>query len=379
MSKPLSGIRVIDVTELLPGPFATQNLVDLGAEVIKIERARGDNARNMFTGIFNCANRGKKSLTLNLKKPEAQELLHKLIKDADIFIEGYRPGVVNRLGIDYDTLSAINPGLIYASVSGFGQSGPEKDVPGHDLNYLAMAGVLSVSGTPDSDPMYTGGVPVADLAGSMYAVNSILAALLQRHQTGKGQYLDVAISDAILSWMGPRLAAKEFDPSITKRNFLARPAYGVYQTRDKQFIALAALEEHFWVSLVKLLDLTEFAGDEYLALPKREQCYEAIEAVLKTHFLSQDMAHWLKVLAENDIPVTVVSELDNVVEQPHYVARNCFGKSDAGNFVKYPVPMENLEPYAQKIPTVGEHNQELLAELNYSDEQIAELKKIGAV
>ena len=195
---PLAGIRIIDLTALLPGPYATQLFVDLGAEVIKIERPDGgDGARTLSPGMFASVNRGKQSLCLDLKQEAGREILRQLVQQADVLMEGYRPSVTKRLGVDYASLHALNPQLIYVSLTGYGQTGPLAQRPGHDINYLAAAGIIGLSGTPDGPPVHEIGAPVGDLAGSMFAVVAVLGALLQRSQRHEGQYLDVSITDAL--------------------------------------------------------------------------------------------------------------------------------------------------------------------------------------
>jgi len=202
----LEGITVIDACGMMPGQFTAMILADLGARVIKVERpGTGDFARTTVPGNFEAVNRNKESVTLDLKRPEARDVLHRLVRKADVFMEGFRPGVTARLGADYDTLKAVKPDLIYLSLSGYGQTGPYRDRTGHDPNYLAVAGVLWLAGDPEGPPEGVVGASMADLGGTFWSAICILAALQARHHHGVGQYIDIALADAAYSLMTSRM------------------------------------------------------------------------------------------------------------------------------------------------------------------------------
>ncbi|MGK2900853.1 MAG: CaiB/BaiF CoA transferase family protein [Burkholderiaceae bacterium] len=382
MSSPLalSGIRVLDLTELLPGPFATQMLADMGAEIIKIERPGvGDSARSMLPSTYRMVNRGKRSVTLDLKSPEGREALLRLAKDADILVEGYRPGVMKRLGADYDTLKAATPGLIYASISGFGQTGPLRDIPGHDLNYNAVAGVLALCGRPDGPPEQAVGVPVADLSGSLYTVTSILAALMLRQKTGKGQYLDVSITDAVFTMVGPRLGSLQDTPGFGKKDVLCRTGYGVYETRDQRYIALGAIEDHFWARLVKVLAIPALDQPQYAKAAERWKAVGSLDPLIRAKILERTHDEWIDVLNRHDVPVTTVTTLQTVFDDPQLAERGMILQGDGIRYVNYPVPMEGVDAARHGAPrALGADNDAVLGGLGYSPQQIAALTKGAA-
>lgn len=381
MTKPLalSGIRVLDLTELLPGPFATQMLADMGAEIIKIERPNGgDSARSMLPGTYRMVNRGKQSVTLNLKTAEGRAALQRLVKDADILVEGYRPGVVKRLGVDYETLKVLNPGLIYASISGFGQTGPLRDIPGHDLNYNAVAGILSLCGRPDGPPEQAVGVPIADLSSSLYTVTSILAALMLRQKTGQGQYLDVSITDAVFTLMGPRLGSAQDTPGFSKTDVLCRAGYGVFETRDKRYIALGAIEDHFWERLVKVLAIPALADPRYAKSAERWKVTHALDPMIRAKVLERSHDEWIEILNQNDVPVTTVTDLHSVLDDPQLNARGMVLQGDGIRYLNYPVPMEGVDAARHgEARKLGEDTVAVFTNAGYSARQIADLNEQG--
>ncbi|MET0542295.1 MAG: CoA transferase [Variovorax sp.] len=260
VAAPLDGLKVVDFSELLPGPFLSQCLAEMGAEVVKIERPpQGDNARALVPGVFAAMNRGKRSVFLDLKDGAQRRQALALVAEADIVLEGYRPGAMGRLGLGYETVQALNPRVIYVSITGYGQTGPLAAVPGHDLNYLAASGVTALSGRAGEPPEHGYGIPVADLSGALYGLASTLAALQQRHRTGRGQWLDVSITDCLVHMMNPRIgqfvAKGQTHLQAQRDEALLRPGYGVFKTADDAYLAIAAVEDHFWDRLVKVLDL----------------------------------------------------------------------------------------------------------------------------
>ena len=361
---PLSGLRVLDLTELLPGPYATQQLAEMGAEVIKVERPAGDAARAMFPGLFAAVNRGKKSIVLNLKDDTDRAAFLRLAKLADVVIEGYRPGVTNRLGIDYETLSALNPGLVYCSVSGYGQTGPACDWPGHDLNYAAMAGAVAISGAPDGPPEYTTGVPIGDLSATMYAIITILAALRGRDATGRGQYLDVAITDALASWVAPRYgvwdAGRRAGREITKADILRRAAYGIFGTADDKYITIGAIETHFFRRLIRATGMTGFDDPALDDFAVRTERTDDIRAALTPLIAARPYAHWAQVFEAEDVPFAPVNGLEDLARDPHLKARGVVRMAGAAQVMAFPVPMAGMGDPAGHVPAVGEHQAEIL-------------------
>ena len=361
---PLTGLSVLDLTELLPGPFATQQICEMGAEVIKVERPSGDAVRVMSPGLFEAVNRGKKSICLNLKDDTDRAAFLRLVKRADVVIEGYRPGVAKRLGIDYETLSALNPGLIYCSISGYGQTGPARDWPGHDLNYAAMAGAVAISGAPDGPPEYTTGVPIGDLSAATYAIITILAALRARDATGRGQYLDVAITDALASWVAPRYgvwdAGRRAGREITKADILRRAAYGIFKTADGKYITIGAIETHFFRRLIRATGMTGFddsALDDFAARLDRS---DDIHATLVPLIASKPFAHWAKVFTSEDVPFSPVNGLDDLARDPQLKARGVVRTVGETQVLAFPVQMEGMGAPAGQVPAIGEHQAEIL-------------------
>lgn len=343
---PLAGIRVLDFSELLPGPFFTQNLVELGASVLKIERPpHGDNARIMAPGLFASVNRGKQSVMADLKDPAQAARIREMVAETDVVVEGYRPGVMDRLGFGYEALAALNPRIVYVSLSGYGQTGRLAKSPGHDVNYLATAGVLALSGSDPERPDHGAGVPLADLCGAMYALSSTLAALLQRQTTGVGQYLDVALTDCVMHWMNPRLGHFDeagLDELAAQRNdVLAKPAYGVFRTADGRHVSLGALEDHFWSRLATALVL-DLPLASYERLAARVQDAPRINAAIAASVATFDADTLLALLNAADVPVSRVVEPSALRASAHAVERRLIRSDDEAAFIRYPVKMSGM-------------------------------------
>ena len=348
---PLAGVTVIDFSELLPGPFFTQSLAELGAHVIKIERPPGgDNVRHMGPGVFDAVNRGKQSLLIDLKDPVQREQVRALIATADVVVESYRPGVMKRLGLDAASLRLEFPRLVYVSLSGYGQQGPWADLPGHDINYLAAAGVLSVSGTPDGGPAQSFGLPMADLCGSMYALSSTLAALLQRQHTGQGQHLDVALADCALHWMNPRLGTYRETGALTldaqRDATLVRAGYGAFRCRDDSHVSIAALEDHFWQRLCAALDLGDFGSQAYHSHKARKPVAAAINRRIAEVIGGMDSNEAFDLLRRHDVPVAPVVEPARLAALPQFAQREKFETGTLMPLARYPVPMAGVVPGA---------------------------------
>lgn len=344
---PLDGITVIDFSELLPGPFFTQSLAELGARVIKIERPPlGDNARSLGRGVFEVVNRGKHSLLVDLKDEAQREKVRDLIASADVLVESYRPGVMARLGLDAASLSEMCPRLVYVSLSGYGQTGPWADLPGHDINYLAAAGVLAVSGAHGGGPAQSFGLPVADLCGAMYALSSTLAALFQRQGTGLGQHLDVSLADCALHWMNPRLGAYREAGASTleaqREATLVKAAYGAFRCRDGRYLSVAALEDHFWRRLCTALDLAPFGGQAHGSHKARKPVAEAINSRIALVLEGMDADDAFELLRRHDVPVAPVVEPARLAALPQFVLRGKFEQGTVMPAVRYPVPMTGV-------------------------------------
>ena len=344
---PLAGITVIDFSELLPGPFFTQSLAELGARVIKIERPPGgDNVRLLGPGVFDAVNRGKHSLLVDLKDEAQRAEVRALIASADVVVESYRPGVMARLGLDAESLRAAFPRLVYVSLSGYGQAGPWAYLPGHDINYLAAAGVLAVSGVPGGGPAQSFGLPVADLCGAMYALSSTLAALLQRQHTGEGQHLDVALADCALHWMNPRLGAYreagEHSLDGQREATLVKAAYGAFRCSDGRHVSIAALEDHFWARLCEALDLSAFAGEGYRSHKARKPVAAAINERIAVLLEGMDADEVFELLRRHDVPVAPVVEPAKLAALQQFAERGKFEEGVTMPLVRYPVPMAGV-------------------------------------
>ncbi len=342
--QPLSGISVVDVSELLPGPFFTHCLVELGATVVKVERpGHGDLLGVMRPGSYAAINHGKTVVKIDLKDPAGVQAVRDRVATADIFVEGSRPGVMERLGLGYGALSADYPGLIYVSLSGFGQTGPLRHVPGHDLNYQAAAGLLALSGPDESGPAPGVGLPTSDFAGAMYALSACLAALLQRATTGRGQHVDVSITDAITHWLNPISADFQRNGVRTleqqRYGRFAKPGYAVFQTRDGRWLAVGALESHF---LQRLLAALELAPAEPEPGTDRVQQATAINGRIGQRFAQLDAESALKLLNEHDVPVSEVVAPTDVPDTENSRARELFVEVDGLKVARFPVRLEGM-------------------------------------
>jgi len=345
---PLAGIRVLDFSTLLPGPLASLFLAEAGAEVIKIERPGvGDEMRTYeprfgeHSANFVLLNRGKRSITLDLKAAGALARLTPLIESADVVIEQFRPGVMERLGFGYAALSRINPRLIYCSISGFGQNGPRRDVAGHDLNYLALAGLLSLTADASGAP----GMPhtlIADIAAGSYpAVINVLLALLQRERTGKGTYLDIAMTDNlfVLAYWG---LANGFSVGAWPKAGQAlttggSPRYRLYRTADGCYLSVAPIEQRFWDVFCRLIALAEEHRDD-----TRDPA--ATIAAVAARIAEHPAAHWQQVFAGEDACCAIVASLEEAVGDPHVKARGLFERrAGAGtqDIPAVPVPISD--------------------------------------
>jgi crotonobetainyl-CoA:carnitine CoA-transferase CaiB-like acyl-CoA transferase len=334
-------------------------LADLGAEVIKVERPpAGDPARVAFPGMFDGINRNKKSVSLNLKEEKDRSALRRLIEKSDVFLEGFRPGVIDRLGFGRDEVLALNKKIIYCSISGFGQTGPYRDLPGHDANYLAVAGALSISGDPKGGPQPWGGMQIADLSSSMYAAVAVLAALRHREQTGEGAYIDVSMTDCVLAWMSPRIGEYFGRNKPPKEKFMGRSGYGAYRAGDGKYLALGCVEDHFWQNLCKAMGLDDMAREErYATWARRMELSGEINAVLNECFLKKTRNEWLDLLGRADVPCSPVNSIEELEEDPYILSRGLFSQVNNTPVIAFPVRFEGVP--VREIgpgPKLGEHN-----------------------
>lgn len=380
MTLPLEGVRILDSAHQYPGPYCSMLLADMGAEVLKVERpGSGDPARQM-PDFFRTINRNKRSLTLDMKRQDGREILFRLVEQYDVFTEGFRPGVVQRLGIDFEALSRINPRLVYCSISGYGQSGPFRDVPGHDLNYQAMAGMLEGFRDKNGDPIVPK-ITIADLSSGMFAALGILGALMAREKSGRGQYVDVSMFDGVLSWMGASVgmsfAAGMFD-------FGQDAGYGIFQGADgKRFTLGIAHEDWFWHRLCAVLGLEEHAGLN--ALERRVE-RPRLEKEMQAVFSGKNRDEWVEILIEADVPVAPVNDMEALAGDAHVKARRMIqdislASGRTARQVSFPIEFSacDAKEIRRPPPELGEHTVEVLFELGYSESDVSCFQKEGVV
>jgi len=371
----LEGLRVLDFSQNLPGPYATFLLASWGADVIKLEPPKGDPARTMQP-FFSMVNRGKRSVVLDLRDVGNRPALEALMKSADVIIDGFRPGVMERLGADYARAKALNPRVVYCSISAFGQDGPLRAHPGHDLNLQAMAGICDLEQTDDGPRGAM--VPVADLSTSLVAVSAISAALLARERTGDGTYLDVAMLDAVLSWGnlwgvgidfagetekrvseggGPfaKILAQPLVEHVGRHKLYAMPQYGVYECRGGGHLSLGIVDEkHFWRSLCEVLDLGPMGR---LPMPALIAVGPVVRPLIARRLRKKTADQWLAVFRDAGVPAWPVRTAREALDEPQVKAR---GFADARGWMRAPLPGA---AHLSDPPERGEHTDAILSEL----------------
>lgn len=354
MNGIFEGVRVLSLAEQLPGPYATLLLADLGADVILIERPQGGDPARAFPAMFRALGRNKRSVSLDLKSEAGRADFLALAAGADVVLEGYRAGTMDRLGVGYEVLSGLNPRLIYASITGFGQDGPNRLRPAHDLSYQAIAGM--VFGTNSADGGFTvPEIPFGDLSSATFAAFAISAALFARERTGKGTAIDISMTDGLVSWMTPYLVPH----SRGERSFeiFDEPAYGIFACGDGKHLTLSiAHEDHFWRALCGALDLPQHAA---LKAPERRARSAELRDTIGRILAQQTLAHWAKLFdADNAIAWSPLNDFAGVLEDPHFRSRGLFQASPDGEMhIVQPVKFSS---YASRIrrdaPRLGEHN-----------------------
>jgi crotonobetainyl-CoA:carnitine CoA-transferase CaiB-like acyl-CoA transferase len=378
----LEGLRVVDLSLFLPGPHLTMMMADHGAEVIKIEPpGEGEPNRHLgpredgVTVYFRNTHRGKKSLCLNLKDPAAREALLRLAATADVFVEAFRPGVVDRLGVGYREVAARNPRIVYCSISAFGQTGPYRDLPAHDLATEALAGVVSLNLGNDGEPTMPH-MPTADMAASMLAFGGILMALLRRERTGRGDYIDMAMHDSVLAWT-PNVTGDVFAhrrPPVVKheRTFGGSAFYQIYRTRDGRHVVLGAQEPKFIRNLLNALERPDLiAPCERGPGPHQAPVIEFLRGV----FATRTQAEWVDWFRGRDVSFAPVRNLREAFDDPHTHARGMRLTDERGReHIGVPIRFA-AEPGRPRfaLPAVGEHNREVLAALGYDEAAIEAL------
>lgn len=389
---PVAGLRVLDLSRLLPGPLCTQYLADFGAEVIKVEEIqRGDPMRDMahtsgsaVNAWYETLNRGKQSIALNLKDARGRDAFLRLAATADVLLEGFRPGVMQRLGLDYPTLKEHNPRLIYCSLTGYGQSGPYAQMAGHDLNYLALSGVLDLIGSADGPPSVPG-VQIADVGGgAQLALIGILLALLARSTTGTGQHIDIAMLDGSFAWLQRAATLLPGDIAKPRRcgfDLAGRFAcYQVYECRDGRYLAVGALEARFWAILCHHMNLPDLIPLQYDE-PRREH----VLATLQARFKQRTRDEWFAELGELDACVTPVRSVAEAMADPWFRERGMLletthPRHSALIQIGQPIHLSNAPMHpAAPAPELGEQTDRLLREVGYAADELSELRSARIV
>ena len=394
--KPLQNVKILDLTRVLAGPYSTMLLQELGAEIIKVEMPKtGDDARYFGpfkenkSAYFMSINRGKKSISLNLKTQKAKEIIYELVKKVDVVTENFRPGTMEKLGLDYETLKTHNPKIIFASTSGFGQTGPDSRKPAYDMLVQAMSGMMSITGWTDKPPTRVG-VSIGDIGAGLYTVIGITSALYHRAITGEGQRIDVAMLDCQLSLLENAIVRYSVDGKSPQPNGNQHPTitpFQVFKTKD-HYLAIAMGNENMWKKFCKtigredFLENPKFEGNLNRTANRDELLPEIIEI-----FKTKTNDEWVQILEEAKLPHSPVNSIGEIINHPQVKARNMIVETDdklggtlqiAGN----PIKMSSIteEPTRKPVPDIGEHNSEIFKSmLGYSDEDIEKLKNDGVI
>jgi crotonobetainyl-CoA:carnitine CoA-transferase CaiB-like acyl-CoA transferase len=387
----LDGIKVLDLTLQLPGPFCSMIMADYGAKVVKIDepypRKRMSFGESRGPGVSPgeiYLNRNKKSLTLNLKSEEGKEIFYRMASGADVVLEGFRPGVASRLGVDYERVAEINPSIVYCSISGFGQTGPRKNQAAHDLNYISLTGILGICGEKGRTPVIPP-VQVADLGGgSFMALAGILMALLARKSAGKGQYVDVSMFDGSLSWLSVHAASYLMTNELPRRGEMPLtgllPGYALYRCKDGRYLSVGALEEWFFDRLCEILGRPDLAGNA--TVPDAEG---KIREQLQGEFGKRERAEWMELLEGEDVCVSAVHDFAEAFDDPHTIAREMVVNTSHPDFGKirqpgFPIKFSDSSGCIRmRAPYLGEHNREILLGLGLGENEISRLVELKVI
>lgn len=391
--KPLDGIRVLDLTRALAGPYCTLMLGDYGADVIKIEiPGTGDDTRKWgppFVGeesaYFLSINRNKRSLTLNFKEEKAREIFLKLVKDADVVVENFTPGVMDRFGLGYDALKAINPGIIVCSISGFGQTGPYRTRPAYDQIMQGISGLMSITGEPDGDPQKVG-IAVADIGAGMWAAFACMSAIHERDGKGEGQgqYIDISMMDAQVAWLTYQAANFFASGEAPKRLGAAHPnlvPYQAFMCEDNKYLNLAVGSERIWERFCDGMEMPELRENpDYTTNVERAQNRSKIVPLLQGIFIKHPVAYWVEKLQAVSVPCGPINDLADVFADPQLIARDMVQEiphptlgtvKQLGLPIKFSRTPGGLD---RPPPLLGEHNNEVLESIGFSAAEIEELK-----
>ncbi len=380
MAGALNNITVLDLSRLLPGPFCSMVLADHGAQVIAIEDKR---YASEFGGTKTIC-RNKQHMTLNLKSEAGREIFYAMVKTADVVLEGFRPGVTARLGVDYETLSGINPKIVYCSISGYGQTGPLREKAGHDVNYLSTAGVLDLIGEKDGRPLIPG-FQIADIAGgALYAVIGVVMALYSREMSGKGQYVDISMTDGAMSLLSLVLGFRQLmgapigrSDSILSHRYAC---YNTYETADGRYLSIGAVENRFWKIICEFFEVPGYIPHQYDDAMKDE-----IISFMRSKFKQKTLAQWEAALDGLDVCWGPVKTLDEALKDPLFAEREMVASvvDKAGKpltVLGTPVKLSRTPGSIRtRPPEFGEHTAEILNEMGFSDEQIKDFEANGII
>jgi crotonobetainyl-CoA:carnitine CoA-transferase CaiB-like acyl-CoA transferase len=385
--RALEGIRVLDITQFMAGPFCTMVLADLGADVIKIEPPAGESTRRMVGAVgtespaFNAVNRGKRSLVLDLKSSAGQHALTRLARSTDIVVENYRPGVMRSLGLDYQPLAAVNPGLIYASISGYGQTGPDRAKGGFDLIAQGVTGIMSITGEPGGAPVKAG-IPVTDLGAALFALTGILAALEYRHRTGRGQCVDTSLVEAGVAlsvWEATEYFSGLGTPEPMGSAHRMNAPYQAVRCADG-YITIGANTDRLFQRLCEALDHNEWVADSGFAdNASRVRNRARLAALIETVTVGHPRRRWLELLEAREIPCGPINDYSQVFADSQIRARDMVGETDhpvLGHLrtLGSPIKLSRTPPDAtRRAPLLGEHTREVLDEFGFNDDEISKL------
>ena len=394
----LEGIKVLDFCRNSPGMFCTMILGDLGADVLMVERPMtGDRAEyervvSQISGVeeerrhaaYNALQRNKRSIALNLKEAEAQEIFERLAESADVVVEGFRPGVMDRLGAGYQKVKELNPRVIYCSVSGYGQDGPYANMAGHDINYISFAGALGMIGHSEEQKPAIPSNLLADYGGGgLCGAVAVLAALQARHSTGKGQYLDISMTEGVMYMMAAEVSRFYQDGRIPKpgTGWLNGGAnfYNVYRTKDGKYLSIAAMEPWFWVNLCRALGREDLTGRQEAQGLERQE----ISKFLEETFITRTRDEWFEVLKDQNISVGKVYNLEEALADPHIVHRGMVVEVEAPGIpegtvsqIGIPIRLSDTPGRVRHVGSVtGQHTGEVLRDLGYTEEQVADFQR----
>ncbi len=389
--RALDGVRVLDFTRVLAGPFCTMLLADLGADVIKIEDPRfGDETRHWGppwdehgrSTYYLSVNRNKRAITLNLKSPEGQRIARELAKSSHILVENFKPGGMAAFSLGFDDLRAINPALVYGSITGFGQTGPYRDRPGYDFVVQAMSGIMSITGDVDGEP-HKVGVAISDITAGLFAVSALLAALRHAERTGEGQHVDIALLDTQIAALVNVASGALISGQTPKRYGNAHPSIVPYQSfnaADQPF-ALAVGNDRQFAALCRVIDHPEWAADPRFATnPARVQHRAQLVDLLETAFSRRRAAEWVEQLLNAGIPAGSLNTVSQILDDPHIAARGLVHRIDGTPMVGNPVQYSATPPDVRTAPPeLGEHTADVLREIGYDDANIRDLRANGVI